>query len=150
VDGAVPAGNSVAAYVSLYLGRLTGNPELEERGEQAVYAGLSAARDHPEACTHLLSALDFLLGPGRELVIAGASDDPLAREMLDIARNQFQPALVTVFYPSGRQKDELARLIPFLKTLPDENGQAKAHLCERFACRSAITEAGELRRTLNS
>ena len=150
VDGAVPAGNSVAAYVSLYLGRLTGNPELEERGEQAVYAGLSAARDHPEACTHLLSALDFLLGPGRELVIAGASDDPLAREMLDIARNQFQPALVTVFCPSGRQKDELARLIPFLKTLPDENGQAKAYLCERFACRSAITEAGELRRTLNS
>ncbi len=149
VDGAVPAGNSVAAHVFLFLGRLTGNSKYESRGERAVSAGLSAAKDHPEACTHLLSALDFMLGPGKELIITGIADDPLVGEMLGIARKQFQPALVTVFCPSGKRQDELGRLIPFLKTLPDKDGQARAYLCEQFSCRSAITDADELRRSLN-
>ncbi|MEA2108795.1 MAG: thioredoxin domain-containing protein, partial [Pseudomonadota bacterium] len=148
VDGAIPAGNSVAAYILLYLGRLTGNPELEERGDRAVNAGLSGAKTHPEACTHLLSALDFLLGPGKELVIAGSGDDPVAKEMLDIAQSQFQPTLVTIFCPSGKQKDDLARLIPFLQTLPAGNGQTRAYLCEQFACQAAITDTDELRRAL--
>ena len=60
VDGAIPAGNSVVASVLLFLGRRTGKPDLEERGKRAVVAGLSVAKDHPESCTHLLSALDFL------------------------------------------------------------------------------------------
>jgi uncharacterized protein YyaL (SSP411 family) len=150
VDGAIPAGNSVAAYVLLYLGRLTGKTEFEERGERVIQSSLTAAATHPEVVTHLLSVLDFFLGPGRELVIEGPEDEPLVREMLHIAQRQFYPSLVTVFCPAGEKRKALAQLIPFLQTLPAGDGQARAFLCEQFACQAAITDADELRQALAS
>lgn len=148
VDGAIPAGNSVAAYILLYLGRLTGNPEIETRGERVIQSSLGAAAAQPEAVTHLLSALDFLLGPGRELVINGPEDDPVAMEMLHLAQGKFYPSLVTVFCPAGEKRKALARLIPFVQTLPAANGQARAYLCEQFACQAAISDIDDLRQAL--
>jgi len=148
VDGAIPAGNSAAAYILLYLGRLTGNPEMETRGERVIQSSLAVAATQPEAVTHLLSAFDFLLGPGRELVIDGLNEDPVTREMLQIAQGQFYPSLVTVFCPEGKKREDLAQLIPFLQTLPAGNGQARAYLCEQFACQAAISDVNELRQAL--
>lgn len=150
VDGAVPAAHSVAAHVLLHLGRLTGKTEFEKRAERVIQSSLTAAADHPEAVTHLLSAFDFLRGPGRELVIYGSGDDPLVGEMLRLTQRQFHPSLVTVFCPAGEKREALARLIPFLQTLPPGDGQTKAFLCEQFACQAAISDVDELRQALDS
>ncbi|MBN2332273.1 MAG: thioredoxin domain-containing protein [Deltaproteobacteria bacterium] len=148
VDGAIPAGNSVAAFILLYLGRLTGNPELEAQGEKAVKTSLTVAGAQPEVFTHLLGALDFLLGPTRELVIAGAEDDPATQKLLAVARRLFLPDTVVLFAPTGAKREALATLIPFVASLEDGGGQAKAYVCEQFACRAAITDAEELRQML--
>ena len=150
VDGAIPAAHSVAAYVLLHLGRLTGRTEFEERCEQVIQSCLAAAESHPEAATHLLSGLDFLLGPGRELVIAGPENDPLAGKMLSLAQRQFHPSLATVFCPEGEKRKKLARLIPFVQTLPAGDGKTRAFLCEQFTCQAAISDVDELQKKLDS
>ncbi len=80
-DGALPSGNSVAALNFLRLGRMTGNVDLEQRAEQLTQAFSEQVKDQPMAYTQLLIALDFMVGPSQEIVIAG---DPAPETIVNI------------------------------------------------------------------
>ena len=68
-DSAVPSGNGMAASALLKLGRLTGRTDLEERGYQTLSMLSGLIAEHPRAAGQALIALDFHLGPTRELVL---------------------------------------------------------------------------------
>src|SRR6185436_5035057 len=73
-DGALPSGNSVAAWNCLRLARLTGRSELEEEARRTLAAFGSAAQ-MPAGHTLYLLALDCALNPSFEVVVVG---EPLA------------------------------------------------------------------------
>ena len=73
-DGAVPSGNSMAAYNLLRLARLTGRADLEEKASATARAFGEDATKRPEGHTMLLTALDFAIGPSVEVVISGDPD----------------------------------------------------------------------------
>jgi len=58
-DGAIPSGNSVAAYNLLRLGRISGDAPLETRGRQTIQALSAEAAQGPAAFCMLMVALDF-------------------------------------------------------------------------------------------
>ena len=146
-DGAAPSGNSVAALVLLRLGRITGDPALE-RSAAAIFEAFSGAVSRaPTAHTQLLGALDFALGPTREIVIAGERADPEARAMIREVEGRFLPRKVLLLNTPSEAKT-LHRLAPFVAAQASIAGKAAAYVCENYACRAPVTSAAELGRLL--
>ncbi|HVS18130.1 MAG TPA: thioredoxin domain-containing protein [Planctomycetota bacterium] len=147
-DGALPAGNSVAAMVQLRLARLTGSNELEARGRAtlAAFAGDVARQGLGHA--EYLCALDFALRPGFELVLCGPQGDAgLARARRELGR-RFLPGLVLLERPDpdhdGRAA-ALAELAPFTAAQRALEGRATYYLCRAQSCEAPT---GDLARVL--
>ena len=148
-DGAAPSGNSVAALVLLRLGRITGDAAFERSAEAIFKAFSGTAARAPTAHTQLLAALDFALGPTREIVIAGEKADPEARSMAREVTRRFMPRKIVLWNAPDESK-ALHRLAPFVKAQTPIAGASAAYLCENYACRAPVTSADELGRLLDA
>ncbi len=147
-DGALPSGNSVAAWNLLRLARLTGRTDLEERGlaaERAVGEGLERA---PENFAMLLVAADFRLGEGHEVVLAGRPDDAEMAAMERVLRRGFFPRTVSLVRPTGEAEPPIVELAPFTREMDGLDGGPAAYVCTDFTCEAPVAGAEELRRRL--
>jgi uncharacterized protein YyaL (SSP411 family) len=140
-DSPIPSGGSAAAFGLLRLAALTGEHEYERHAEGQLRLLHELARSHPGAFGHLLQALDFHLGPTRELALAG--DARGIGELAAVVREALRPHLVVTAGPGG---DEGA--VPLMRGRVPVGGRAAAYLCEGFACRRPVTDPGELRTLL--
>jgi uncharacterized protein len=131
-DNPTPAGSSMLAFVLLRLGRIWGDDELERQAVGALRLVRDLLPRAPSAFGWALCAVDLHLSPPRELAIVGGSDSDVARAALD----SFDPNAVVAFGPADD--------VPLLegKTLVD--GKPAVYVCERFACRTPVTEPAEL------
>ncbi|MCD6223923.1 MAG: thioredoxin domain-containing protein, partial [Deltaproteobacteria bacterium] len=100
-DGAIPSGNAVAALNLLRLSRMTGNVGLEKKAEQLIGAASGTVRTYPAGYTQLLGAIDFLIGPSQEIVIAGDPALPDTREMIKTVQRSFFPTRYCYFILPG-------------------------------------------------
>jgi uncharacterized protein YyaL (SSP411 family) len=148
-DGALPSGNSVAALNFLRLGRMTGNVDLEHRAEQLVQAFSSQVTDQPMAYTQLLIALDFMIGPSREIVIAGDPSLNTTRAMVSIVQRRFLPNKVLLLRRQGPEGKRLSALSPFVEAMTPLNHQPTVYLCEQYACQVPIKDVGQLEAVLH-
>jgi len=142
-DGAIPAGNSVAALNLLRLARLTGQTDYERRAEQILTATAGAVRRSPDGFTALLAAADFALGPSYEVVIAGRAGADDTTAMLSALRRPFLPNKVVVFRPENGAGD-IAGLAPYTEAQIALEGAATAYVCRAFACQRPTTDAREM------
>ena len=147
-DGALPSGNSVAALNFLRLGRMTGNTTLEQRAEQLVHAFSGQIKDQPMAYTQLLIALDFMIGPSQEIVIAGDPSLETTQAMASIVRRKFIPNKVLLLQGQGTEGKRLAVLSPFVLGMAPINHQPAVYLCEQYACQVPIRDVGQLEAVL--
>jgi len=148
-DAAVPSGNSVAALDLLRLARLTGRSGLESIAAEVFRAVGGGVRRFPSAFTFLLAALDFALGPTREIVVAGDPDHPDTQALLRVLRRRFLPGKVVLLRPSGRGTATLDRLAPYTQHHDPVNGRAAAYVCFEHACKAPMTDPQELAETLD-
>jgi uncharacterized protein YyaL (SSP411 family) len=143
-DGAIPSGNAVALGNLLRLARLTGRTDLEDRAEGMLQAFGQAVRSNPTAHTHLLSALDFALGPTREVVIVGEPEAADMQALLRVVREGYRPRQV-VLLKSAATAEGLAELAPFTASLAERDGRAAAYVCRGGACELPATAPEQLR-----
>jgi uncharacterized protein YyaL (SSP411 family) len=143
-DGAVPSGNSVAALVLLRLARLTGRTDLEESAWGVFRALGGMVRRVPSAFTFLLCALDFGLGPTREVVIVGPERGEETQALLEVMRDRFLPGTVILLRPSDRDTVAIDRLAPFVANHGMRDGKASAYVCTDRACREPVTTPEDL------
>ncbi len=148
-DGATPSGNSVAAWVLARLGRMTAQPELERRAEAIVRAFSGTTAKVPSVHTQLLAALDFMVGPTREIVIAGDPAEPAARSMIQAVRRRFLPRQV-LLVKTPEEAAALEALAPFVKEQRPAGGKPTAYFCENYACQAPVTSVAELERALDA
>ena len=90
-DGAIPSGNSVQMLNLVRIARMTGDHSLEEIARRT---GRSFSEDigrSPSSFAYLLCALDMAVGPSKEIVIAGAREDPKTRSMVEIVNSIYLP-----------------------------------------------------------
>ena len=148
-DGATPSGNSVAALVLLRLGRATGDPALERSADALIRGFAGMVSRIPSAHTQLLAALDFGLGPTREVVIAGGSSDQEARLMIGAVSTRFLPRQIVIW---NRPEDAkvLHAAAPFVKEMKPVKNAAAAYVCENYACKAPVTSAADLVRLLDA
>ena len=147
-DGATPSGNSVAAANLLRLARLTGDPKLEQLSKQQLEAFSAYLEEHPSGHTHFLTALQFALYPGTEVVVAGNPGQEVTRDMLRAVQREFAPNTVLIFKPGDETGREIESLIPYLKEHQPKDGKPTAFLCRNYACQAPITEIQDLTRAI--
>jgi hypothetical protein len=143
-DGAIPSGSSVAALNLLRLGRLTGDTQLETRGEALLQNGLVQASRHPSAHAQFLIALDYALGPKTEIVLAIGRDSGTAAEMLRAIRSRFLPRTVVMQRRAGEDDSAL----PLLRGKEPLNGKTTVYLCRDQTCREPVTTTKKLEELL--
>ncbi len=143
-DGVMPSGNSVAALNLLRLARLTGRSDFETLAGRQLKAFAGEVRRLPQAYACFLMALQFALGPAREVVIAGSKDDEGVKQMLSAVNEAFLPETVLVFYPEGEAGEKSTEIIPFLRGKHPVEGRATAYVCENYTCRAPITDVRQL------
>ena len=131
-DGAEPSGNSGMAMLLLRLARMTDCADFRTAAEHTLRAFASRMEESGTGVPQMLVAHSFALGRPREIVLAGAHDDPVMLEMLATIRRRFLPGAVVM------RGEQSARPMPAL------NGGATAYVCENFTCNLPVTSATAL------
>ena len=147
-DGATPSGNSVTALNFLRLARLTGNIALEQKADQLIRHFSTVVAGYPMAYTQFLNALDFMVGPAQEIVVAGDPFGETTREMIRPIHQGFVPNKVLLMRPEGQEARKVCQLSPFVEALIPINHQPTVYLCTQYSCRTPITDRLELEKVL--
>ena len=148
-DGAIPSGNSVAMLNFMRLSCMTGNHEFEEKAMQIEKAFSKGILQSPLSYTQFLTAVDFIIGPSYEIVIAGISQAEDTKAMVKALRGQFIPNKVVLFYPAEVKLPEITRLAVFTKDMVSREGKATAYVCQNYACQAPATDTKEMLQLLN-
>jgi uncharacterized protein len=145
-DGATPSGNSVAADVLLRLGAMTGNEDYSSRAGELLRTMASTMRDHPLAAGRYLCAVDFYLGPIKEVALAGDRESSELQDLLNALYDKFEPNIIAGYVDP--ELGDLAERLPFLQDRPSREGRATAYVCEHFACLPPVHDPEALLRQL--
>jgi uncharacterized protein YyaL (SSP411 family) len=136
-DNPTPSGNSLLAHVLLRLARIHGDRELENLAAGSLRIPLDMVRRAPHAFGQLLSAVDLYLSPPREVAVVGPRDDAATAALRDAARRGFHPTAVYAFGDGTEPAP-----VPLLEGKGLVDGRPAVYICERFACRAPLTDAG--------
>ncbi|MGB6382636.1 MAG: thioredoxin domain-containing protein, partial [Syntrophobacteria bacterium] len=148
-DGAIPSSNSVAALNLVRLGHITGDRDLVNRAEQLTGTFAKRIKAYPSAYTQFLAALDFMIGPSREIVIVENKNGGSSRAMIETIHAHFLPNEVLLLRPSGQAGEEITAVAPFVKELQSADDQPVVYICENHSCRqNPITEVEPLKAAL--
>ncbi len=137
-DGAIPSGNSVQLMNLVRLSRITADPAYEKQAAELLRAASDEVSLAPSASTHLLSALDFSLGPSFEIVLSG--DDVAAMRRAVFA--PFVPNKVVVHRPSGASA--ITRIAPYTEEQRAIGEKATAYVCRNYACKLPTTDPAKI------
>ena len=149
-DGAMPSGNSVAMFNLVRLARLTGRTDFETYADQLSRAASSSVNQVPIGFTHLLAALDFALGPSREVVIVGDPNDEAAHAMRRALRDDYRPNTVVLLKPPDADGSALETVAPFTRHMTSEGGAATIYVCRGHQCERPTTDVHEALEMLES
>lgn len=145
-DGAMPSGNSVAAYNLIKLARITGDSELEEMAEKQLDFISGASFNEEINHSFYLIAASFALSTSKELVcvIQDTSDEEKIKDLL----SEKQTFNLTTIIKTNENKEEIEKLIPFIKDYGFVNDQSTYYLCEGKSCFAPLNDINELRKLL--
>jgi uncharacterized protein YyaL (SSP411 family) len=143
-DGAVPSGNSVAMLNLMRLSRITARTDLQQRAADIGRAFAGQVSRMPSGYTQLMCAVDFLVGPTREVVIAGTEGKTDVRAMRSALARLYAPNKVVVFrpHPGG---EEVVEIAPYTREQLPLGGRATAYVCRGYACDLPTDELERMR-----
>ena len=148
-DGAVPSGNSIAALLLLRLSHMTGGSSLRETAEKIFHSNAQALEKYPMAFPQFLIAVDFALGPAREIVLAGKKDSPDFQNYLRLLRSRFEPRQVVLHHPEDETAGRIENLAGFIKDQIAPAGRTAVYVCRNRTCRRPAATLQELEKILS-
>jgi uncharacterized protein YyaL (SSP411 family) len=147
-DGATPSANSVAMLNLLRLARLTADPELESRAAELAESFAVTSGRNPAAHTHLMAAVDFAVGPSREVVIVGEPQAADTKALLSPLRETYAPGTVVLLRAPGASSG-LREIAPWTEPLGLVDGRATAYVCRDHRCDLPTTDPATLAEALS-
>jgi uncharacterized protein YyaL (SSP411 family) len=127
LDNATPAANSLAAVALLRLGALVGEPRYEMRARTIIDLLSGPLTRHPTAFAHLLAGVDLATTSITEIAVTGDRPD-----LVRAVQSRFLPNAV------------LAWGEPYPSPLFEQREPGFAYVCENYACRQPVDDAGAL------
>lgn len=149
-DGVIPSGNSVQMLNLLRLSRITANIEFEEKAIQICKSFSNIVKKTPSSFTQLMVALDFLLGPSYEVVIAGNSYEDDTKNMLKVLRANFLPNKVLLLNPMEEESPKIHEIVQHIAKQSSINGQATSYICTNYSCKEPTTDVKKMIKMLES
>jgi len=145
-DGALPSGNSAAAFVLERLYRITAEPAWGERLDRqlAFLSGDMAAS--PASHTFGLIAAMPRVYPSREIV-ALLRDEGDKKALVEATSGVFAPFDAIAAATPG-ERSRLATIAPFTRDYRMTGGQPTFYICRGNACEAPFTGIDELKRRL--
>jgi uncharacterized protein YyaL (SSP411 family) len=143
-DGAVPSDNSVALLNLLRLGRMTGNEDFMRKAEKLSESFAGSVRNSPGAHAMFLCGIDFLIGPSRDVVIAGRPGSADTKAMLEALRTHYLPEAVVLLNPVGEDLAEMSSIAPFMQARVSTDGKATASVCVDSRCGLPTTDPARM------
>jgi uncharacterized protein len=140
-DNATPSGNSVAAFVLLQLGRLTGTARYTELAERTLKLSATGMAEHPLAFGQLLTAVDDYLGPGEEFVVFGEGEEK--RQALAAIHARYRPRKVVVPAQAGLN-------MPLVQHRTAVDGRVTVYHCVNQTCEQPWVGVDQVRQGLGS
>ena len=134
-DNATPSGNSVAAGLLARLATLLDRPDFREKAERTCANVAGYLPDYPTGFGRMLAAVDYLVGPSREIAIVGS-----AEPFLETVRGRYLPRAVLAAGETGS--------IGLLEDRTRLDGKPTVYVCENRICREPTTDAAVLGRLL--
>jgi uncharacterized protein YyaL (SSP411 family) len=131
-DSALPSGNSVAAMNLLRLGRLTANPEWEEKAERITESTSETTEQASTSFTQLLQAHLWATRPSFEIVIAGPAESEKTQALMAPLRQHYEPHKVVVL--NDPDDDQIQELAPYTESQTMRDGKPNAYVCRNYAC----------------
>ncbi len=145
-DAAMPSGNAGAMMALGMLARLRGMPELEQQALDVTRAAAMTVHSYPSGFTMMLCALDLILHPGPDVVLAGPDLEALRPYLRALRQAGVRDALVVARTPGL----DPGQLVPHAAGIcPPETGTG-AWVCLDGRCtQPADTPEGMLERLRN-
>ena len=127
-DGAIPAGNSIAARNLVRLYRYTTKEDYRVRAEKCIGAFASVLAQGG-AMPALACALDAYLEPSKEILIIKPNDAADASDFLDRLNRQYLPNHILVVTTEAKAA-ELSKHVPLLAAKVAKDGRVTAYVCQ--------------------
>jgi len=143
-DGAIPSGNAVIALLLLYLARILNESKLEEKANRIAQAFGESMQHNPTAHTQLLQAVDYLVGPSYEIIIAGNVREEDTQAMLQEVRSMYLPNKVLVVRPTNEVSPAIDQFAVFYQYQKSISGHATAYVCQNHACKQPTSSIEQL------
>ena len=91
----------------------------------------------------MMTALDYHLGPRREVVIAPGKSEGEAEALAMKVYGRFSPRTVVLLHTNNEAGRLLETVAPFTKDLGVRDGKTTLYLCENFTCKLPATGTAE-------
>ena len=141
-DNAIPSGNAMAAEVLLRIAAYTGEDAYRQPAEEMLAAMTPMMQQYPGGFSHWLSALAFHLAPPREIALIGDSRSEETQALLNVTFGAYRPHQIVAL--ADPNEEVAASSIPILANRPQQDGRATAYVCQRFACKTPVTDPAAL------
>lgn len=138
-DGAIPSGNSVAAYVLGRLARLTGEVRWQEMHGKQVDFLAGRIREYPSGFAFSLLAVQEALMPSRELVCVTASNQVPAELGMVMDQN------IVILLKNKENQRQLQEVAPFTADYPIRESGTQFYLCQNGSCQAPVDGEGLLK-----
>ncbi|HWR56272.1 MAG TPA: thioredoxin domain-containing protein [Negativicutes bacterium] len=142
-DGAMPSGNSVAAWVLARLFRMTGDAGLETLVRRMFSFFTPEVMRHPRSYAGFLLAGELYGSSPRQVVLANQGNrEEIAGFLQEIGR-RFLPDAAILYHDPTRQ-GAVEKYLPHIQAQGPVEGRAAAYVCENFACQKPVTDPAAL------
>jgi hypothetical protein len=141
-DNPVSAGQSVAATLFSRMHAFTGDDRWRAHALEIVAPLVTVVGRAPLAVAGLAAAMELLVGPMREVAIAGDPAGADTRALAAVVQHRFDPLRVLAWGPHGD--------VPLLDDRPAVDGKATAYVCRGFVCKAPVSDPSALERELSA
>lgn len=145
-DGAIPSGNSIAAYVLIRLEALTANREFGDLADDIFRVFTRDIASHPASYAQFLSAFLLKLNGMQEVVMIEGKNENLIDETKRFSILKFNPQIVLM----KKSKDigeakTLASINPALAEKHAIHDQTTVYICREHQCQKPLTDLQEIK-----
>ncbi len=138
-DGAIPSGNSVAAYDLVLLTRLTGEERYRSRSEKQLDFLAGSMQEYPMGYGFALMALQLAVAPSQELVCI--VEKPSEVEAI---RNKLSGVYLPTMSVLVKCGDALDQAAPFTQNYELKDGRTTFYWCQNHVCAAPVHQLSDI------
>ena len=135
-DGALPSGNSIACYVIIRLGELTGNSLYSQKAEKLLDSIAGIVEPSPSHYSFMMMSLNYLLSSRKQTVILCENIQEIKSTLSEL-RKEYDPNETFLVIDKPRKKT-YDSLIEYTKQMTLIEEKATIYRCRDFACEKPV------------